>query len=199
MVINSNTATTEANLNNEKSIVNASKLVLNSLKNKDYKTLANMTSSQGLTVSLSPYKIFDQEVAWINGNEDSFNATSTAKKNFSREEVSRIGIDNKEYIFGNTDGKGDPIKGNTQYYFDRWVYNYDYINAPEVYLNKVQDTGNTINTINEDVGSRDFILYHFPGFREEVKGFDWTSMYLIFEKENGEYKLRAIAKDNWTI
>jgi hypothetical protein len=192
-------ASVVAKKSKSKDVEEVGALVLKALKNKDYVALANLTSSEGLTVSLAPYKIFGQEVAWTYGDEDSFGATTTAKKNFSKEEVSMIGTSTKEHVFGNTDGKGDPITGTTQYFFDKWVYNHDYLNAPEIGVNKIREGGNSGYTIKEDVGNRDFVLYYFPGFDEKVKGFDWTAMYLVFAKENGEYKIRAIVKDNWTI
>jgi hypothetical protein len=174
-------------------------LVLTALKNKDYVALANLTSVEGLTVSLDPYNIFEQKSAWTYGDGDSFGATTTAKKDFSKEEVSTIGTSIKEHVFGNTDGKGDPIMGTARYFFDKWVYSHDYLNAPEIGFNKVREGGSSGYTIKEDVGNRDFILYYFPGFDEKVKGFDWSAMYLVFSKESGEYKIRAIVKDNWTI
>lgn len=194
-----NTLVDNKNEVDSKEIMEVGKLVLTALKNKDYFTLNNLTSSEGLTVSLTPYKIFDPETAWTYGDKDEFQATTSAKKNFSKEEVLNIGKSSMQYVYGNTDGKGDTIIGTTQYFFDKWVYNHDYLNAPEITLNNVREGGNSVKTIKNDVGSRDFILYYFPGFKEEFKGFDWTSMYLVFEKENGEYKLRAIVKDNWTI
>lgn len=189
------------NKKNEESenIVKAGQLVLAALKEKDYIKLENLISSEGLTVSLSPNGVFESEIVSIYGSKDNFQTKSPAKKNFSKKEILNIGINNKNYVFGNTHDSGEPIIDTIQSFFDKWIYNHDYIQAPEVFINEVREDGSSIKTLKEDVGSMNFILYHFPSSNIELATPDWTSMYLVFKKENNQYKLRAIVKDNFTI
>ena len=44
-----------------------------------------------------------------------------------------------------------------------------------------------------------YVAFHFSGFNAKYEGMDWLTLYIVLDKIDGEYKLRAIAKDSWTI
>lgn len=167
--------------NESKDVITVAKSVLIALKNKDYTSLENLASSQGL--SWNEYPSLD-----------------LSKNDIVKTEISNIPTNSQKYLFGYTDGRGDPINLTISEYLNKWIYNQDYINADEVVINKVADGGtNSLNTIIKDAGDRTVVAFHFKGFDPKYEGMDWTTIYLVFDLENGEYKLRGIAKNNWTI
>ncbi len=173
---------TANNKNNEpEDVTSVAKSILVALKNKDYSALENLTSSQGL--SWNEYPSLD-----------------LSKNDIVKAEISNIPTNSQKYLFGYTDGKGDPIHLTISEYLNKWIYNKDYLNADEVAVNKMLDGGtNNLNTIIKDAGNRIVVAFHFKGFDQKYEGMDWTTLYLVFDLENGKYKLRGIAKNNWTI
>jgi hypothetical protein len=168
----------------EQKILKASNEVLAALAAKDYAKLEALTSPDGLTLNSDP-----------NLN---FSASNTLT--LPKAEVSKIPTDSKKHLFGYTDGKGDPINLTYAEYISKWIYNYDYTKAPQVLVNKTIGSGNTPNHIQENAGpNREFVVFYYPGFDPKYGGMDWTALYLVFDVVNGEYKLRGIAKANWTI
>lgn len=161
-------------------LIQTAQNVLSALANKDYVKLAELTSPDGLTLNLYP----NLDLTKIHSTKDN---------------VSNLPNEKKVYLFGYTDGKGDPINMTTYDFINKWIYTKDYQNAPDVAVNKTLGSGNSLNSIATDIGTRDFVALHFAGFDPKYEGMDWTTIYLIFDKIGIEYKLRAIAKDNWTI
>lgn len=108
---------------------------------------------------------------------------------------------NKKWIltWGSYDGTGDPIKLTVTAYLKRFVYNADYVNAEAIGFDEVIKQGNSINNLKEIYPNHHFIDYHFSGFDQKYKGMDWTSLRLVFEKQNGEYFLVAVIHDQWTV
>jgi hypothetical protein len=152
------------------------------LADKNYIVLEELTSSQGLS--------------W---NE--FLDIDLTQTDIKKDDISEIPKDAKTYMFGYTDGKGDPIILTKTDYLAKYIYTHDYLLAPEVAVNKLLGGGNPSNNLLPLPGAmgRDFVSFYFSGFNPEYPGFDWTAMYLVFDLENGEYKLRGISKGHWSI
>ncbi len=164
----------------EEEILVTAKLVLSALRTRDYQRLEELTSPNGLTLNLNP----NLDLRTIHAKKD---------------DVSELKTATATYLFGYTDGKGDPINMTTAQFIDRWIYTHDYEKAPQVGVNKILGQGNSLNSIIEDVSPREFVAFHYPEIDPKYEGMDWTTIYLIFDKAGSQYKLRAIAKDNWTI
>jgi hypothetical protein len=165
----------------EQKLISASKEVLLALKNEDYKKLETLTSKDGLSFNEYPDSLD------LNRND------------ISKSAVSEIPTNTTKYMWGYTDGKGDEIRLTVSDYIKQWIYNRDYINAPKIVVNQIAyPQGNTPNNIATYSQGRNYVAFHFDG-REEYAGMDWSTMYLIFDEENGIYTLRGIVKANWTI
>lgn len=166
----------------------AARQILQVLADKKYAELARYVSPDGLTFNLYP------SLDLSSGNKPSRNVT------LNIDEVAKIATDPTKHLFGYTDGKGDPIDLTTADFIKKYIYNHDYLNAPQVAVNKVLGSGNSQNTILEDATGRVVVAFHFLGFDPKYTGMDWTTLYLVFDNPGGEaYFLRGIAKDNWTI
>ncbi|MCX6752265.1 MAG: hypothetical protein NTZ87_02075 [Candidatus Nomurabacteria bacterium] len=169
-----------ANISSNDSLLKAGTDVLTALRDDNYQKLEELTSSSGLSWNEYPQLDF-------------------TKNDISKDSISDISTDNKTYMFGYTDGKGDPIVLTKKDYIKEYLYNYDYLYAEKVAVNKTLGSGNSVNSIIKDSGNRTVVAYYFSGFDAKYGGMDWTTLYLVFDKENGVYKLCGIAKDNWTI
>lgn len=166
----------------DETLVTTAKEVLVALKSKDYVKLQDLTSLDGISWNIYP---------------DSLDLT---KNDISKADVSRIPTNTQKYMFGYTDGKGDPIELTISDYLDKWIYNHDYLAAQKVLINQVATmNGNTSNNILTYSAGRSFVAFHFDGFDTKYEGMDWTTLYLIFDKDADTFKLRGIVKANWTI
>jgi hypothetical protein len=151
------------------------------LKNKEMEVLAELVhSSEG--VRFSPYGYIDKENDQV----------------FTSEQVKKLWEDETVYHWGQFDGSGDPIKMTFPEYYDRFVYDHDYVNAEETSVNKRLGQGNTINNSQEVYPNATIIEYHFSGFEEEYEGMDWRSLRLVMEKEKEKWFLIGIIHDEWT-
>ena len=133
-------------------------------------------------VRFSPYGYVDTET----------NLTFTAA------EINVIQVDSKTYNFGPYDGTGLPIEKGFMEYFEEFVYNKDYVNAPQTSYNIIIGTGNSLINIDEVYPGSHFTEHYFPG-TEEFAEMDWDSLRLVFEEFEGDWYLVGIIHDTWTI
>lgn len=101
--------------------------------------------------------------------------------------------------WGIADGSGEPIMGTFADYYARFVYDVDFVTAPEVLYNQIKQRGNTINNIREVYPDAIVVEYHFPGFDPKFEGMDWRSLYLTFELKGKTWYLTGVIHDQWTI
>ena len=155
--------------------------VLTFLSQNNYSELIKYFSSEG--VRFAPYGFID---------------TTNTKKLTPEDFLESI---NKKWTltWGSYDGTGDPIKLSVPNYLKKFVYNANYLNAEDIGYDSVIKQGNSLNNIKELYPNHHFIDYHFSGFEQKYKGMDWTSLRLVFEKENGQYFIVAIIHDQWTV
>lgn len=165
---------------NEQKVAATAKEVLGALAARDYQKLGGLVSEDGLSMDLYP-------------------RFSPVKNVIAKDDVSKIPAAAKTYLWGYTDGKGDAINLTAAEFINKYIYTHDYLKAPNVAVKKMLGSGNSLNTIDGDVAGRTYAAFNFSGFDPKYAGMDWTTIYLIFDSVNGEYKLRGIAKDNWTI
>ena len=155
--------------------------VLVLLKARNYNELVKYFSSEG--VLFSPYAYIDKT-----------NSKTLTADDF----LTSIG---KKWIltWGNHDGTGKPIKLTIPQYLTEFVYNADYLNAEAVGYDQIMKEGNSINNLQSIFPNHHFIDYHFSGFDQKNEGMDWTSLKLVFEKQDAQYFLVAVIHDQWTI
>lgn len=156
--------------------------VLLAVKNKDMTKLASFVHPDK-GIRFSPY-------AYVDVKKDI---------HFTAVQVSNLINDNKKYIWGSYDGTGDPIELTFEEYYNKFIYNKDYINAEIIGNNRIIGKGNTINNAFEVYSESTIIEFHFTGFNPEYKGIDWESLRLVFEKNDGVWYLTGIIHDQWTI
>lgn len=103
------------------------------------------------------------------------------------------------YQWGVADGSGDPISLTIKDYFDRYVYNADYANAPVIGIDQVIGQGNALENVKDVFHDARFVEYYFPGLNPEYGGFDWCGLKLVFAPYQEAYRLVAVIHSEWTI
>lgn len=156
--------------------------VLQSIKDKDMDTLSTFVHpSKG--VRFTPYENIDLQ------NDKVFTAA----------QVANLVSDTQIYTWGNYDGSGDPIDLDFNNYYNKYIYDEDFINPHVIGNNVTLGTGNSINNIETEYPNGQFIEFHFTGFDPQYEGIDWRSLRLVFEDVNGTPYLVGIVHGQWTI
>jgi len=152
------------------------------LKNKDMKKLATyIHPNKG--VLFSPYGYIDLATAQV----------------ISSSRVAELLENDQVYTWGQYDGSGENIDLTFRDYFDRFVYDQDYLHAEEKAENKRLGQGNTIDNITKVFPDSTVVEYHFPGFDPQYGGMDWRSLRVVLEEVEGRWYVVALVHDEWTV
>lgn len=155
--------------------------VIAALKDKDIGALNSYTHpSSGLR--FSPYAHIDSESAVH------FKAGKLPALN-----------DATVYTWGAYDGSGEPIELTFEQYYDRFVYDHDYLDAQEVGFDSILGSGTTAPNMKEIYPGSYVVDYHFKGFDEQYEGMDWASLILVLQEHEGSWYVSAIVHSGWTI
>jgi outer membrane murein-binding lipoprotein Lpp len=103
------------------------------------------------------------------------------------------------YTWGSYDGSGAPINLTFGGYYAKFIYDQDFLAAPQLVFNQVLQRGNMINNFTAAYPQGVSIEYYFPGFNAQYNGMDWESLKLVFEQSGGNWFLVGIIHEQWTI
>ncbi|MDD3066424.1 MAG: hypothetical protein PHO48_01165 [Candidatus Gracilibacteria bacterium] len=155
---------------------------LQALKENNFVQLATIVNSEkGLR--LSPYTFVNAESDMVLKPAD----------------IEKLGIDTEEKLWGNYDGSGEEIRLTGKDYFAKFVYDQDFVSAPQVSVNERIGSGNSIDNSKEIYPDAQIWEYHFSGFDKQYEGLDWESLRLVFQKIENRWRLLGIIHDAWTI
>lgn len=155
--------------------------VLLAIASKDFQSLSHFVHPDK-GVIFAPYAFID-----------------SLAKSFTAYELKNMTPKYPPVDWGQYDGSGEPMNMNISQYFDKIVYDVDYLTADTLAVNGIIGKGNSINNIKTVFPESEFVEYHFRGFDPEFDGMDWRSLRLVYEKVENKYFLVAIVNDRWTI
>lgn len=155
--------------------------VINAIKNQDLITLSTFVGDQGLR--FSPYEYVNTGTDVVLITDEVYNGLALSRT----------------FIRGSYDGSWEPIDLPLWQYREKFVYDVDFVTAPEVYHNQKFERGNTLNTIFDIYTGKEIVDYHFPQIDPQYEWIDWRSLYLVLENVNGQRKLIWIVHGQWTI
>ena len=94
-------------------------------------------------------------------------------------------MENSELLnWGSYDGSGEPIMLTFSDYYDKFIYDKNFVN-PEIIGNNVAiGRGNTTDNVTSAYPNGHFIEFHFSQFDPQYEGIDWESLRLVFEEYN---------------
>ena len=132
-----------------------------------------------------------------------FNPYSTVEPNsdltFTADQIKNLAQDQNVYTWGFEDGRGDPIQMTAIQYFERYVYNRDYTQVPEIGIDQIMTSGNALENLTEVYTGCRFVDFSFPTSDPVNDGLDWSSLKLVFQPEGEHWYLVAIVHGEWTI
>ena len=117
---------------------------------------------------------------------------------FLPEQLDQAAISGSAYIWGTTQGRGDPITMTLPEYLSAYVFDADYAQAPEVAVDAVLLSGNALENVADAYPEGRFVDYTFPGLDPELGGFDWCSLKLVFEPWENDWYLVGLVHGEWT-
>lgn len=154
--------------------------ILQSLKNKDYKTFASwIHPEKGIRFSM---------YAFVDLKED---------KHFSKADFEKYQPTKTLFTWGAEDGSGDPYKATINDYLGKWVFSRDFTTSKYT-LNTFTGGGNSMNNLKEIYPKADFTENYVKG-TEKYGGMDWKTVRFVFEEYQDQYYLVAVVNDQWTI
>lgn len=155
---------------------------LEALKANDFVALATIVNAEkGLR--LSPY-------TFVNAESDVV---------LKPTDVEKLANDTEEKLWGNYDGSGEEIRLTGKDYFAKFVYDKDFLAAPQISVNERVGSGNSIDNAKEIYPDAQIWEFHFSGFDKQYEGMDWESLRLVFQKIENHWWLIGIIHDAWTI
>jgi hypothetical protein len=178
--INSGTWSTVSTLDHT-DFTGAVQTVLAALKNEDFLTLSTFVWPQGLR--FSPYE-------YVNSGTDVVLDTKL---------VANAPILSRSFSWWSYDGSGEPIDLWIGQYFEKFVNDADYINAPEIFYNQSVQRGNTINNIAQTYQGKSWVEFYFSGFDAQYEGIDRKSLTLVFEQVGGQRYVIGVVHGQRTI
>lgn len=171
-----------AEVNGDTLILDLTEEILTVFKGKEYYQLTDFFHPT-LEVRFSPYGYVDT------ANHLTFSASSF-----------RQALDeDKKLLWGSYDGTGDDILLTPTAYFEKFVYDVDFLHAEETSVNRFLGKGNSLNNLQTIYPGSDFSESYFSGFEEKYGGMDWRSIRLVFRPHEGRMYLVAVIHDQWTI
>lgn len=156
--------------------------ILGIIKENSYRKLANYIHPES-GLRLSPYGYID----------------TVQHVHFTRQGLLRQAEQDASILWGSYDGTGKDIRFSLDGYFDRFVYDEDFLNAEQVSINEVLGKGNSLINIAVIYPGADFTESYFSGFEEKYGGMDWRSLRLVFQRQDDKVYLVAIVHDEWTV
>ncbi len=114
-----------------------------------------------------------------------------------KKELVKIYEKNEELVWGEYDGTGTRILLTFDNYFDRFIYDEDFIEYEPNY-DSIMGTGNTLENMNSVFPNARSVEYYTPG-TEKYAYMDWKSLRLLYEIYRGKYYLVAVVHNEWTI
>ena len=151
------------------------------IKTQDFATLSTLASTNG--VRFSAYE-----------NVNTWNDIV-----LTVQQIATAGATSWAYNRWSYDGSGQPITLSIGQYRAKFVYDTDFASAPVQQWNQVTQRGNVINNITSAYAGKQVIEYHVTGIDPQYNGMDWKSLYLIFDQENGVWKLIWVVHGQRTI
>lgn len=164
------------------SLLRTAAQVTDALHAKDYETLASYVHpTRGVT--FTPYSTVDVQ----------------QDKKFSGDQIKNLAQDTTTYTWGYEDGRGEAIQMTMTQYFERFVFDADYTQAPQVGIDQIITSGNALENITEAYPGCHFVDFCYLSRDPASEGLDWCSLKLVFAGEDTAWYLVGVVHGEWTI
>ncbi|MGA9288322.1 MAG: hypothetical protein WBV93_08190 [Anaerobacillus sp.] len=158
-------------------VVNRAYEVLNVMKDKDMEKLADYVHPKK-GVLFSPYGTIDKKRAQV----------------LMPPLIKDLLAHSRQLEWGVDPAGGEPIRLNSQSYFNHYVYDAEYGETDFVTFDGLHNETNQIQNIEDTFQQAHFVEFFVSG-TEEFEGMDWKSLILVFSEYGGEPYLVGIIHD----
>ena len=118
---------------------------------------------------------------------------------FTAAQIQNLAQDKTVYTWGTVDGRGSLIEQTMAQYFQSYVYDQDYTQAPQIGVDRIQMTGNALENLKDAYPDCRFVDFSYPELDPAYQGLDWCSLRLVFAPETTKWRLVGIVHGQWTI
>jgi hypothetical protein len=122
-----------------------------------------------------------------------------SNKCFTANKVAGFAKDDNHYVWGKYDGSDNPIDLTPAEYFKEFVFDRDFTQAPEIGVDTIIMSGNSLENFTDVFPDARFVDFHIPSSDSDAEGLDWTSLRLGFEEYKGQLKLTVVVHSEWTV
>lgn len=179
--IQNSAVTSQASLSTT-SLLRTAAHVTDALHDKDYETLASYVHpTRGVT--FTPYSTVDPET----------------DPTFSAQQIRHLAEDTTSYFWGYSDGRGEPMEMTMAEYFERFVFDADYTQAPNIGVDQIVTSGNALENVSQAYPGCRFVDFCYLSRDPVNEGMDWCSLKLVFTGEGTVWYLVGIVHGEWTI
>lgn len=118
---------------------------------------------------------------------------------FTADQMKNLAQNQDVYTWGFEDGRDAPIQMTILQYFERYVYDRDYTQVPEIGVDRIMTGGNALENLAEAYPGCRFVDFSFPSSDPVNDGLDWTSLKLVFQPQGEHWYLVGVVHGEWTI
>lgn len=172
----------KSSIKDDSNLISLSLNILTLIKNKDYAHFSALIDPKS-GVRFSPYGVVD----------------TLKNQILSAKEFTALVNSKKAVRWGIFEGTGEPINLNIDNYFQRFVYDADFIRAEKKSVDKIIGADSSSSNIKLIYHGYNFVQFYFSGFNKKYEGMDWKSLVLVFREENKTFFLVGIVHDQWNI
>jgi hypothetical protein len=115
---------------------------------------------------------------------------------FTTTQVRGLATNQRQYLWGEEDGSGDPIRTTFNRYYRGYIYDRNFAAVRDVTYNEPSGGGTMISNLFTSYPGAIVVDYYVPGRNHEM---DWKSLRLIFQKHGRIWYLVGVAHNEWTI
>lgn len=162
-----------------KELLDLSGKVIALLAAKDYASLTDYIHPDGL--SFTPYSTA--------GEED---------RTITKEELLSAAESEDAVLWGHWDGSGEEMNLTFAEYWEKFVWNTDYLNADTITPNEITCKGNSIENVETFYKDGLYVEYAVNSCLGYDDGTDWSTLKLVFVRSDSQWYLRAIIHGQWT-
>ena len=117
---------------------------------------------------------------------------------FTSQQVANLNQDITVYNWGYYyDASASEIKLNFNDYYDKFIYDEDFLNANIIGINAVVSWGVMIDNIYDEYEDGEYIEFYIPG-ETHSEGSYWKSLKLVYEEIDGKMYLVGVIHGQWT-
>lgn len=163
-------------------LLNTACYVVDCLRHEDFAAVSTVVHPER-GVTFTPYSTVDFET----------------DQTFTPAQIRNLAEDQTVYTWGFVDGRGSLINMTMSQYFEEYVFNVDYSQAPRIAVDEIVLSGNALENLTEAYPGCRFVDFCFPGLDAVNEGMDWCSLKLVFQPGDTRWYLVGVIHGQWTI